>query len=114
LATRLRPEEGLLPRDGSVSGRQELRAALEQRRVSWRQERRFRLYPAADLTQLEQGCIQPGVPRWKKMRCHGRATSLNLLGRVERLRPGRDEIHFGELANHGKRPGIGGDLATPE
>jgi hypothetical protein len=62
LATRLRPEEGLVLRDGYVANWQELRAELEQRRESRRKQRRFRHNPAAYLTQLEQRCIQLNLP----------------------------------------------------
>jgi hypothetical protein len=62
LATRLRPEEGLLLRDGYVADWQELRAELEQRRESRRKQRRFRHDPAAYLAQLEQRCRQLSLP----------------------------------------------------
>jgi hypothetical protein len=62
LATRLRPEEGLLLRDGYVADWQELRAELEQRRESRRKQRRFRHDPAAYLAQLEQRCLQLTLP----------------------------------------------------
>jgi len=62
LATRLRPEEGLVLRDGYVADWQELRAELEQRRESRRKQRRFRQDPAAYLTQLEQRCLQLSLP----------------------------------------------------
>ena len=62
LATRLRPEEGLVLRDGYVADWQELRAELEQRRESRRKQRRFRQDPAAYLTQLEQRCLQLTLP----------------------------------------------------
>jgi hypothetical protein len=62
LATRLRPEEGLRLRAGYVAQWQELRAELEQRRVSRRKQRRFRRNPAAYLTQLEQRCLQLTLP----------------------------------------------------
>ena len=58
LATRLRPEEGLVLRPGYVEGWQELRAELERRRESRRKQRRFRHDPAAYLTELEQRCLQ--------------------------------------------------------
>jgi hypothetical protein len=54
LATRLRPEEGLLLPPGDVEDGQELRAELEQRRASRRKQRRFRRAPAAYLTELDQ------------------------------------------------------------
>jgi hypothetical protein len=62
LATRLRPEEGLLLRDGYVADWQELRAELEQRRESRRKQRRFRQNPAAYLTELEHRCLQLSLP----------------------------------------------------
>jgi hypothetical protein len=62
LATRLRPEEGLLLRDGYVADWQELRAELEQRRESRRKQRRFRHDPAAYLTALEHRCLQLTLP----------------------------------------------------
>ena len=62
LATRLRPEEGLVLRPGYVEGWQELRADLEQRRESRRQQRRFRHDPAAYLAQLERQCLQLALP----------------------------------------------------
>ena len=58
LATRLRPEEGLLLPSGYVEGWRELRAELEGRRESRRKQRRFRCDPAGYLTQLEQRCLQ--------------------------------------------------------
>jgi hypothetical protein len=62
LATRLRPEEGLVLRPGYVEGWQELRADLERRRESRRKQRRFRHDPAAYLAQLEQQCLQLSLP----------------------------------------------------
>jgi hypothetical protein len=62
LATRLRPEEGLVLRPGYVAGWQELRADLERRRESRRKQRRFRHDPAAYLAQLEQQCLQLTLP----------------------------------------------------
>jgi hypothetical protein len=62
LATRLRPEEGLLLRDGYVADWQELRADLEQRRESRRKQRRFRQNPTAYLTELEHRCLQLSLP----------------------------------------------------
>jgi hypothetical protein len=62
LATRLRPEEGLVLRAGYVEGWQELRADLERRRESRRKQRRFRHDPAAYLAQLEQQCLQLTLP----------------------------------------------------
>jgi hypothetical protein len=62
LATRLRPEEGLVLRPGYVEGWQELRAELEQRREARRKQRRFRHDPAAYLAQLEHQCLQLTLP----------------------------------------------------
>ncbi|MGZ3280854.1 MAG: ISNCY family transposase [Caulobacteraceae bacterium] len=62
LATRLRPEEGLLLPSGYVEGWRELRAELEGRRESRRKQRRFRCDPAGYLTQLEQRCLQLSLP----------------------------------------------------
>ncbi len=62
LATRLRPEEGLVLRPGYVEGWQELRADLERRREARRKQRRFRQDPAAYLAQLERQCLQLALP----------------------------------------------------
>jgi hypothetical protein len=62
LATRLRPEEGLVLRPGYVEGWPELRADLERRRESRRKQRRFRHDPAAYLAQLERNCLQLTLP----------------------------------------------------
>ena len=62
LATRLRPEEGLVLSPGYVEGWQELRAELEARRESRRKQRRFRHDPSAYLTELEQSCLQLLLP----------------------------------------------------
>jgi hypothetical protein len=62
LATRLRPEEGLVLRPGYVEAWQELRADLERRRESRRKQRRFRHDPAAYLAQLERQCLQLNLP----------------------------------------------------
>jgi hypothetical protein len=62
LATRLRPEEGLVLRPGYVAGWQELRAELAPRRESRRKQRRFRHAPAAYLAVLEQRCLQLSLP----------------------------------------------------
>jgi hypothetical protein len=62
LATRLRPEEGLVLRPGYVEDWQELRAELEQRRESRRKQRRFRHDPAVYLKDLEERCLQLSLP----------------------------------------------------
>jgi Transposase, Mutator family len=62
MATRLRPEEGLLLPPGYVETWQKLRAELEQRRESRRKQRRFRREPARFLAELEQRCLQLGLP----------------------------------------------------
>jgi Transposase, Mutator family len=62
LATRLRPDEGLLLPPGYVEKWQELRADLEQRRESRRKQRRFRHDPASYLTDLEERCLQLSLP----------------------------------------------------
>jgi hypothetical protein len=62
LATRLRPEEGLVLRPGYVEDWREKRAELEQRREARRQQRRFRHDPAAYLARLEQRCLQLILP----------------------------------------------------
>jgi hypothetical protein len=62
LATRVRPEEGLLLPAGYVKTWQELRAGLEKRRESRRKQRRFRHDPSGYLTELEQRCLQLGLP----------------------------------------------------
>jgi hypothetical protein len=62
LATRLRPEEGLVLRPGYVPRWRDLRAELEARRESRRKQRRFRHDPASYLTGLEQGCLQLLLP----------------------------------------------------
>jgi hypothetical protein len=62
LATRLRPEEGLVLRPGYVAGWRELRAELEQRRESRRKQRRFRRAPTVYLKELEQRCLQLLLP----------------------------------------------------
>src|SRR3954452_20026767 len=62
LATRLRPEEGLVLSPGYVEGWRELRAELEARRGARRKQRRFRHDPAAYLTELEQRCLQLLLP----------------------------------------------------
>ena len=62
LATRLRPEEGLLLSAGYVERWQGLRAELEKRRESRRKQRRFRRDPVGYLTELEERCLQLGLP----------------------------------------------------
>ena len=62
LATRLRPEEGLVLRPGYVEDWQRLRAELERRREARRKQRRFRHDPAAYLARLEQKCLQLTLP----------------------------------------------------
>jgi hypothetical protein len=62
LATRLRPDEGLVLRPGYVERWQESRADLERRRESRRKQRRFRHDPAAYLARLEQQCLQLTLP----------------------------------------------------
>jgi hypothetical protein len=62
MATRLRPEEGLVLRPGYVKGWQELRAELEARRESRRRQRRFRHDPDNYLRVLEQRCHQLLLP----------------------------------------------------
>jgi hypothetical protein len=62
LATRLRPEEGLVLRPDYVEDWRELRADLERRREARRKQRRFRHDPAAYLAQLEQQCLQLTFP----------------------------------------------------
>ena len=62
LATRLRPDEGLVLRPGYLPRWQELRAQLDARRESRRKQRRFRHDPASYLTTLEQRCLQLLLP----------------------------------------------------
>jgi hypothetical protein len=62
LATRLRPEEGLVLSAGYVEDWEELRAELEGRRESRRRQRRFRRDPAGYLTELEQQLLQLTLP----------------------------------------------------
>jgi hypothetical protein len=62
LATRLRPEEGLVLPPGDVEDWEELRAELEARRESRRRQRRFRRDPAGYLAVLEQRCLQLTLP----------------------------------------------------
>src|SRR5215831_1718738 len=62
LATRLRPEEGLVLRPGYVPRWQKLRAELDARRESRRKQRRFRHDPVNYLKVLEQRCLQLLLP----------------------------------------------------
>ncbi len=62
LATRLRPEEGLVLPSGYVANWQRLRADLETRREARRKQRRFRRDSLAYLTELEQRCLQLSLP----------------------------------------------------
>jgi hypothetical protein len=62
LATRLRPDEGLVLGSGYVEDWRGLRAELEVRREARRQQRRFRHDPDAYLAQLEQQCLQLTLP----------------------------------------------------
>ncbi|MBV8236284.1 MAG: ISNCY family transposase [Acidimicrobiia bacterium] len=62
LATRLRPDEGLVLGPGSVADWKELRAELEARRESRRKQRRFRHDPDAYLKDLEHRCLQLTLP----------------------------------------------------
>jgi hypothetical protein len=62
LATRLRPDEGLVLGPGYVADWMELRAELEVRRESRRKQRRFRHDPDAYLKDLEHRCLQLPLP----------------------------------------------------
>src|SRR3954451_24788334 len=62
MASRLRPEEGLVLRPGYVPRWRELRAELEARRESRRKQRRFRQDPASYLRVLERRCLQLLLP----------------------------------------------------
>lgn len=62
LATRLRPEEGLKLRTGYVEDWRRLRADLDKRRESRRQQRRFRRDPTNYLSQLEKRILQVSLP----------------------------------------------------
>ena len=62
LATRLRPDEGLVLSPGYVEGWKEVRAELEARRESRRKQRRFRHNPDAYLKDLEHRCLQLTLP----------------------------------------------------
>src|SRR5262249_38074836 len=62
LATRLRPEEGLKLRTGYVEDWGRLRAELDKRRESRRQQRRFRRDPTDYLSRLEDRCLRLSLP----------------------------------------------------
>jgi hypothetical protein len=62
LATRLRPDEGLVLAPGYVEDWKEIRADLEARRESRRKQRRFRHDPDAYLKKLEHRCLQLSLP----------------------------------------------------
>jgi hypothetical protein len=62
LATRLRPEEGLVLSPDYVADWKELRGELEARRESRRKQRRFRHDPDAYLKDLERRCLQLTLP----------------------------------------------------
>jgi hypothetical protein len=62
LATRLRPEEGLVLSPDYVADGKELRGELEARRESRRKQRRFRHDPDAYLNDLERRCLQLTLP----------------------------------------------------
>jgi hypothetical protein len=62
LATRLRPDEGLVLGPGYVADWKELRAEWEARRESRRKQRRFRHDPDAYLKDLEHRCLQLTLP----------------------------------------------------
>ena len=62
LATRLRPDEGLVLSPGYVEEWKGLRAEQEARRESRRKQRRFRHDPDAYLKDLEQRCLQLTLP----------------------------------------------------
>jgi hypothetical protein len=62
LATRLRPDEGLVLSPGYVEEWKELRAEQEARRESRRKQRRFRHDPDAYLKDLEHRCLQLTLP----------------------------------------------------
>jgi hypothetical protein len=62
LATRLRPEEGLQLPSGYVARWRESRAALDKRRESRRQQRRFRRAPATYLQNLEEQAVKLSLP----------------------------------------------------
>ena len=62
LVRRLRPDEGLQLTPRYLTRWREFRAELENRRESWRKQRRFRLEPDGYLTDLEQRFLQRGLP----------------------------------------------------
>ena len=62
LATRLRPEEGLNVPAGYVDDWQRLRADLDKRRESRRQQHRFRRDPASYLSEAEERCLMVSLP----------------------------------------------------
>jgi len=62
LATRLRPDEGLVLPKGYLPQWQELRARLEKRRQARRRQRRFRRAPITYLVELEKLCLQLSLP----------------------------------------------------
>jgi hypothetical protein len=62
LATRLRPDEGLVLGPGYVEDWKDLRAELEARRESRRKQRRFRHNPDVYLKDLEHRCLQLTLP----------------------------------------------------
>ena len=62
LATRLRPDEGLMLGPGYLEDWKRVRAELEARRESRRKQRRFRHNPDAYLKELEHRCLQLTLP----------------------------------------------------
>jgi hypothetical protein len=62
VATRLRPDEGLVLGPGYVEDWKGLRAELEARRESRRKQRRFRRDPDAYLKELEHRSLQLTLP----------------------------------------------------
>jgi hypothetical protein len=62
LATRLRPEEGLILAEDYLPQWQQLPAQLEKRREARRQQRRFRRAPITYLAKLEELCLKLGLP----------------------------------------------------
>jgi len=61
LATRLRPEEGLVLPGGYVERWREMRAELDKLREARRKQRRFRRDPDGYLAKLEERCLQLGL-----------------------------------------------------